>query len=117
LPKSAFNLTRLPVAGVQPAEKPANMDVLERFGANLLRIRQARRLSQESLAERAGIHRTQISLFETGQRQPLLETFVRLAGALEVPLSTLLEGIAFKPGPAGGEFLVSDPPELPRIGS
>jgi transcriptional regulator with XRE-family HTH domain len=93
------------------------MDVLERFGGNLLRVRQARRLSQESLAERAGIHRTQISLFETGQRQPLLETSIRLAGALEVPISTLIDGITFKPGPRGGEFLVAEPPELPRLGS
>jgi transcriptional regulator with XRE-family HTH domain len=92
------------------------MDVLERFGGNLLRVRQARRLSQESLAERAGIHRTQVSLFETGQRQPLLETLVRLAGALEVPVSALVEGIAFKPGQGDGEFSVSDPPELPRVG-
>lgn len=91
------------------------MDVLERFGANLLRIRQARKLSQESLAESAGIHRTQISMFETGQRQPLMETLVRLAGALEVPLSSLLEGIVFKPGPGGGEFLIIEPPELPRF--
>jgi transcriptional regulator with XRE-family HTH domain len=91
------------------------MDLLERFGGNLLRIRQARKLSQESLAERAGIHRTQISMFETGQRQPLLETLIRLAGALEVPLSTLLEGIGFKPGAGGGEILVSEPPELPRL--
>jgi transcriptional regulator with XRE-family HTH domain len=90
------------------------MDVLERFGGNLLRIRQARRLSQESLAERAGMSRTQISLFETGRRQPLLETLVRLAGALEVPLSTLTEGITYKPG-LGGEILVSEPPELPRF--
>lgn len=93
------------------------MELLERFGGNLLRIRQARRLSQESLAERAGIHRTQISLFETGQRQPLLETLIRLAGALEVPLSTLLDGIAFKPRSGGGEIEVTDPPELPRLGS
>jgi transcriptional regulator with XRE-family HTH domain len=91
------------------------MDVLERFGGNLLRIRQARKLSQESLAERAGIHRTQISLFETGQRQPLLETVIRLAGALEVTVETLLEGITWNPGPGSGEFVVSDPPELPRL--
>jgi transcriptional regulator with XRE-family HTH domain len=92
------------------------VDALERFGVNLLRIRQARRLSQESLAERAGVHRTQISLLETGQRQPLLETLIRLAGALEIPLPALLEGIAFKSGPGEGEFVVSDPPELPRVG-
>jgi transcriptional regulator with XRE-family HTH domain len=91
------------------AEEPT---VLERFGLNLLRIRQARRLSQESLAERAGIHRTQISMFETGQRQPLLETVIRLSGALEVSVPTLLEGIAFRPGPGGGEIRVAEPPEL-----
>jgi transcriptional regulator with XRE-family HTH domain len=95
---------------------PVAVNVLDRFGGNLLRVRQARRLSQESLAQRAGIHRTQISLFETGQRQPLLETLIRLAGALEVPLPTLLEGIVFRPGPGDGEFVVSDPPELPRFG-
>jgi transcriptional regulator with XRE-family HTH domain len=91
------------------------VDVLQRFGGNLLRIRQARRLSQESLAERAGIHRTQISLFETGQRQPLMETLIRLAGALEVSVPTLLEGISFKPGAGEGEFVVAEPPELPRF--
>jgi transcriptional regulator with XRE-family HTH domain len=91
------------------------MSVLERFGENLLRVRQARRLSQESLAERAGIHRTQVSLFETGRRQPMLETLIRLAGALEVPMSTLVDGISFKPGPGGGEIDVADPPELPRV--
>jgi transcriptional regulator with XRE-family HTH domain len=91
------------------------MDVLQRFGGNLLRVRQARRLSQESLAELAGIHRTQISLFETGQRQPLLETLIRLAGALEVSVPTLLEGISFRPGVGEGEFVVVEPPELPRV--
>lgn len=92
----------------------ANPTVLGRFGINILPIRQARRLSQESLAERAGTHRTQISMFETGQRQPLLETLIRLAGALEVSLPTLLEGIAFRPSGGGGEFMISEPPELPR---
>ncbi|MBS1860973.1 MAG: helix-turn-helix transcriptional regulator, partial [Actinobacteria bacterium] len=54
----------------------------EAFGERLLVARfNYRHISQEALAERAGIHRTQISLLEMGQRQPLLETFVRLAGA------------------------------------
>lgn len=92
------------------------MEPLERFGQNLLHIRQARRLSQESLAERAGIHRTQVSMLELGQRQPMLETLIRLAGALEVSLATLLEGIAFRPGGGGGgQFVVAEPPELPRF--
>ena len=79
----------------------------------MLRIRQARKLSQESLAAMARIHRTQISLFETGRRQPGIETLVRLAGALEVPTGELFEGIRWDP--RAGEFVVEDPPELPRV--
>lgn len=92
------------------------MNPAERFGENLLRIRQARKLSQENLAVQAGIHRTQISLLEGGRRQPLLETLVRLAGALDVPIEALFEGILWDPD-GGGRFLVADPPELPRFSS
>jgi transcriptional regulator with XRE-family HTH domain len=94
------------------------MDAAERFGNNLLRIRQARRLSQESLAYRASIHRTQISLIEGGRRQPRLGTLVKLAGALDVPVSALVEGIAWEPvGASAGGFRVSEPPELPILSS
>jgi transcriptional regulator with XRE-family HTH domain len=94
------------------------MNPSERFGENLLRIRQARKLSQENLADRAGIHRTQISLLEGGRRQPLLETLVRLAGALDVPIDVLFEGILWEPATNGpGTFRVADPPELPRLSS
>jgi transcriptional regulator with XRE-family HTH domain len=94
------------------------MDVSERFGENLLRIRQARKLSQENVAEMAQIHRTQISLLESGRQQPLLETVVRLAGALDVPVEALFEGILWQPSPVGpGRFLVEEPPELPRLSS
>jgi transcriptional regulator with XRE-family HTH domain len=85
----------------------------ERFGENLVQIRRARKLSQECLAQRAGLHRTQISLVETGRRQPRVETVVRLAGALEVSTDCLFEGIRWDP--RAGEFVVEDPPELPRV--
>jgi transcriptional regulator with XRE-family HTH domain len=88
----------------------------QRFGENLLRIRQARRYSQEHLAEQAGIHRTQISLFEGGRRQPMLETMAQLAGALEVPVELLYEGIRWVPASIGkGRFVVEAVPELPRF--
>ena len=89
------------------------MTALERFGENLLRIRQARKLSQESLAELAAVHRTQITLIENGRRQPGVETVVRLAGALEVSIESLFEGIRWDL--RTGEFVVADPPELPRV--
>ena len=94
------------------------MDASERFGENLLRIRQARKLSQENLAERAGIHRTQISLLEGGRRQPRLETLVRLAGALDVPIESAVRGDPLGTGRGRrGRFQVADPPELPRLSS
>jgi transcriptional regulator with XRE-family HTH domain len=89
------------------------MTALERFGENLLRIRQARKLSQENLAELAAVHRTQITVIENGRRQPGVETVVRLAGALEVSIESLFEGIRWDP--RAGEFLIADPPELPRV--
>jgi transcriptional regulator with XRE-family HTH domain len=89
------------------------MNVSDRFGENVLRIRQARKLTQESLAAMARIHRTQITLIETGRRQPGIETVVRLAGALEVSPGSLFDGIRWDLG--SGEFVVADPPELPRV--
>jgi transcriptional regulator with XRE-family HTH domain len=75
----------------------------EAFGRRLLEARTFRhdRISQETLALRAGVHRTQISLIETGQREPRLETAVRLAGALDISLSELLGPIRWEPGPPG----------------
>jgi transcriptional regulator with XRE-family HTH domain len=105
-------MTRAAATDEPPAER---MEPLARFGDNLLRIRQARKLSQEALADRAEIHRTQISLFETGQRQPMLETLSKLAGALEVPVDMLTDGIRFVPGTGGGEIRATRPPELPRV--
>lgn len=69
----------------------------ERFASNLRTLRQAADLSQEELAFRAEIHRTQISLIEGGHRLPRLDTLVKLAGALHVTPNDLLEGIAWEP--------------------
>jgi transcriptional regulator with XRE-family HTH domain len=91
------------------------MDSKRRFGENLLRCRQARKLSQEALAERASIHRTQISLWENGARQPVMETLIKLAAALEVPLEQLVEGITWEIFPYPSHWVVVDPPELPRF--
>ncbi|MBS1884510.1 MAG: helix-turn-helix transcriptional regulator [Actinobacteria bacterium] len=84
----------------------------EAFGERLLVARfNYHHISQEALAERAGIHRTQISLLEMGQRQPLLETFVRLAGACGLSGGELLGPIRWepgKPGGASGRFILTE---------
>lgn len=65
------------------------------------------------MAELAGIGRDQISIIENGRRKPGIETVVRLAGALEVSPGSLFDGIRWDLG--SGEFVVEDPPELPRV--
>ncbi len=62
-------------------------------------------LSQEELANRAGLHRTYITDVERGSRNPSLETIQKLARALEVPLSEVfhqIESAVGEPGSAGG---------------
>jgi transcriptional regulator with XRE-family HTH domain len=75
----------------------------EAFGRRLLEARAFHhgRISQEVLAERAGIHRTQISVIEAGRREPMLETIVRLAGALDLSTGELFGPIRWVPGSPG----------------
>lgn len=47
-------------------------------------------LSQEGLAELAGMHRTYVGDIERGLRNPSYRNLVKLATALEIPLSTLI---------------------------
>ncbi|MGB3237732.1 MAG: helix-turn-helix domain-containing protein [Geitlerinemataceae cyanobacterium] len=46
--------------------------------------------SQESFADRVGLHRTYIGAFERGERNLSLQNLVRIANALGLPLSSLL---------------------------
>jgi transcriptional regulator with XRE-family HTH domain len=82
-----------------------------RFAANLFRLREAAGFSQEELAFRAGIHRTQVSLLENGTRMPRVTTLVCLAGGLEVTPDDLLDGIVWKPIVSVTGGLVVTPPE------
>lgn len=68
----------------------------KQLGRRVKRRRNFLDLSQEALAERAGIHHTQISLFEHGQRQPLTSTLVKLAAALDVSVEQLLVGVEWE---------------------
>ena len=69
------------------------MEPRKRFARSLRKHRVESRLSQEALASRARLHRTEISLLERGDRDPRLSTIVRLAGALAIPPSALLDGL------------------------
>jgi transcriptional regulator with XRE-family HTH domain len=83
--------------------------VAQRFGANLAAARQRSGLSQEEVGFRAGLHRTEVSILERGTRCPRIDTLVKLAGALDVPIvCPLLEGIGWRSAVAElGGFSVS----------
>jgi transcriptional regulator with XRE-family HTH domain len=76
------------------------VSVGDRLGRNVFMARRRAGLSQEKLAARAGLHRTEISLLENGGRIPRVDTLMKLAGALEVPASELLRGMEWKPPPS-----------------
>lgn len=74
------------------------MGVADRFGQNLRRARRDADLSQEEVGIRASLHRTEIGLLERGERIPRIDTAIKLAAAVSVPLSDLLVGIEWTPG-------------------
>jgi transcriptional regulator with XRE-family HTH domain len=60
------------------------------FGRTVRRLRESRGLSQEKLAELAGIHRTYIGDVERGTRNIALVNMTRIAKALGTSLSRLI---------------------------
>lgn len=65
--------------------------LLPRFGVTVRRLRQARGWSQERLAERAELDRSYMGEIERALVTPSLATAAKLAAALELPLSQLIE--------------------------
>ena len=63
---------------------------VKKFGLRVKNIREEKSISQEELADMAGLHRTQISLIERGMRTPRLETIEKLADALGIQPSELI---------------------------
>jgi transcriptional regulator with XRE-family HTH domain len=68
-----------------------NQDYIDAFGANLKRIRAAKKLSRETLAAYAGVEVMQIYRIETGKINTTISTLLSLATALEVPPKKLLD--------------------------
>ncbi len=66
------------------------MDMRRLVGRNLARIRNAKRLTQEALAERSGFSQQYLSGLEQGRRNPTIVTLYELAQALGVDHLELL---------------------------
>ena len=65
----------------------------EVVGRVIQRIREQRRRSQELVSGLAGIGRTHLSAIERGQRRPTMETFFKIAEALNMRPSALMAEI------------------------
>lgn len=61
-----------------------------RFPENLRKYRQARGLSQKTLAELINVSREIISKYEIGEREPSLSRAVALSRVLNINLATLV---------------------------
>jgi transcriptional regulator with XRE-family HTH domain len=67
-------------------------DLRDAFAANLRRLRHAKGISQEDLANEAGINRSYMSKLEKGASYPGLEIIAKLATVLEVEPARAAEG-------------------------
>lgn len=63
------------------------------IGKRIRNYRTHMRLSQEELAEKCGLHPTYIGQVERGEKNATIESISKIAGGLNVPLSTLFENI------------------------
>jgi transcriptional regulator with XRE-family HTH domain len=61
------------------------------FGEVISQLRRNQCLSQEELADRAGVHHTYISQLERGLKSPTLAVLMKLATALDVQASEILK--------------------------
>ena len=59
--------------------------------SKLAQVRKEHGLSQERLAELSGVHRVTIARIESGEISPNVRTLEKLSGAMEVPVTELIE--------------------------
>jgi transcriptional regulator with XRE-family HTH domain len=69
-------------------------------------LRQQRGLTQEALAEKAGVSVDAVTRIESGRRSPRLDTLERLAAALAVNLQELVAAKSLPDQSQGDEHLV-----------
>lgn len=70
--------------------KPHECRLVAVFADNVRRRRLELGLSQESLAERAGVHRTYIGMLERAEKNVTIYNIERIADALQVEAAVLL---------------------------
>jgi transcriptional regulator with XRE-family HTH domain len=67
--------------------------VLAALAKRIKELRKKRGLSQEALADHAGLHRVAIGWIEQARRVPSLKTLVKISHGLGISVSELLKGV------------------------
>jgi transcriptional regulator with XRE-family HTH domain len=80
---------RLPTMPTKKSTAPAAPPTAN-FPARLIQARRQASMTQQALADAAGVHVNQIKHYEAGAAQPTLEALVGLARALHVSLDQLV---------------------------
>lgn len=83
-------------------------DFQNRFARVLHRRRLLARLNQEDLAEKAGLHRTHVSVLERQRQVPSMTAVLKIASALGVTLTELFRDVESDDVPD------SEPPAIPK---
>ena len=65
-------------------------DILQKFGENLKKVRETKGLTQEAVAYNSGLSRSYYTEVELGRRNPSLINLTKLAEALQITVSELL---------------------------
>lgn len=67
--------------------------ILLQFGNKVRTERKKQNMSQEEFADLVGVHRTYIGMIERGEKNITLENIEKIANALKIPISKLLENL------------------------
>jgi transcriptional regulator with XRE-family HTH domain len=116
-------------AGTAATADPAEPSVMSAVAGTVRGLRHSRGLSADQLAARAGVSKGALVALENATANPNLATLVRIADALGVPVSTLVEQAPARPvvisdatttpplwrGPGGGtaRLLLTTPTAAP----
>lgn len=79
------------VSNIVHKENSQRMSVLQHVSLNVRRLRHAAQLSQTALSEKSGVSRRMLVAIEAGEKNVSLATLDRVAEALEVAFSDLIQ--------------------------
>ena len=67
--------------------------LLRAIGLRVRRLREAKRWTQETLAEHASLDRSYVAAIETGLRNPSVKAMAKIARGFDTTLSDLFDGV------------------------